>query len=112
MTVRDFLHDIYTVADSSPICGIPAIRRLTASAINLRIPVSSGQFIDAFFNEQTGRTAFAFIENEKRLFGADNTGGWHVHPFDNPDLHETRDEAMVFSDFIKLIEARLQNKQA
>lgn len=112
MTIRDFLHGIYAVAASSPICGIPAIRRLSASAINLRIPVSSGQFIDAFFNEQTGRTAFAFIENEKRLFGADNTGGWHVHPFDDPEQHEALKEPMNFLEFIELIEARLQNEQS
>lgn len=105
MTISDFLHDLHTVADSSPICGIPAIRRLTASAINLRIPVSSGQFIDAFFNEQTGRTAFAFIENEKRLFGADNTGGWHVHPFDDPSQHHMIEGPMAFRNFIEQVEA-------
>ena len=112
MTIRGFVHEIYTVVASSAICGIPTVRRLTASAINLRIPVTGEQFIDVFFNEETGRTAYALIKDEKRLFGADDTGGWHVHPFADPDHHAALKEPMTFVEFVKLIEIQLQNKPA
>lgn len=104
MTLREFLHDVFASADASSICGVPTLRRFTASAVNLRIPIVSGKFIDVFFNEETGRTAYALIKDTKRLFGADNTGGWHLHPFDAPDEHHSLDHPMTFDAFLALIE--------
>jgi hypothetical protein len=54
MTVRDFIHDIFSVAAVSPVCSIPTIRRLSPTAVNIRIPVLDNLFIDAFCNEITG----------------------------------------------------------
>ncbi len=84
-----------------PICDIPLIRRLTATAINLRIELTVGGFVDVFDNEQTGSTAYAWIRQGRRVYGADNTGGsWHQHPFVDPTLHETLPTEMSFADFV------------
>lgn len=83
------------------------VRRLTATSINLRIDMQTGGFVDAFHNEQTETTAFALIQQGQRVFGADNTGGWHIHPFEYPEHHEIIPAPMSFAEFIKEIEKRV-----
>ena len=60
--------------------------------------------MDAFYNQQTGTTAFALIREGRRVFGADNTGEWHVHPYADPDSHIALPGAMSFGDFVAEIE--------
>jgi hypothetical protein len=55
MSLVEFEQEVFVVALASPICDIPIVRRLGPSSINLRINMISGDFIDAFYNEQTGR---------------------------------------------------------
>jgi hypothetical protein len=104
MTLAEFEKQIYAVAVASLICHVPVVVRLTPTAIKLRIEVVTGGFIDAFYNEQTSTTAYAFIWQERRIFGADNTGGWHIHPFVEPLYHEPLPGSMSFEDFVKAIE--------
>ena len=85
---------------TSPICDIPRVVRLSSTAIKLRIELPNGDFIDAFYNEETDTTAYALIRQGQRVFGADNTGGWHVHPFTNPTRHDKLVDAMSFADFV------------
>lgn len=97
-------YEIFIVAHASPICGIPTIRRLTQTSVNIRVTLSDNQFIAAFHNEATGRTAFVLIQNNQRIFGADNTGGWHVHPFANPAQHDSLNAPMTFLESVRSIE--------
>jgi hypothetical protein len=104
VTLLEFEREILRVAMASPLCGIPTIRRLTATSINLRLNVTTGDFIDAFYNEHTGTTAFALIQQGQRIFGADNTGRWHVHPFADPTRHDPLSAPMSFAEFVAEIE--------
>jgi hypothetical protein len=104
MTLAEFERHVFAVAVASPICDIPVVRRLTSTFINLRVDVASGGFMDVFYNEQTGTTAFALIRQGQRVFGADNTGGWHVHPFAAPDRHNPLPDAMTWAEFVAEIE--------
>lgn len=104
MTLLECEHQVFAVAVASPICGIPLVRRLMPTSINLRVPVTVGGFVDVFYNEQTGTTAYALIQGGQRVFGADNTGGWHVHPFEEPTRHDSLSSAMSFAEFIAEIE--------
>jgi hypothetical protein len=104
MTLNEFEQTVFAVANRSPICETPTIRRLTPTTIGIRVPVTIGGFVDAFFNEQTGTIAFALIQNGARIFGADNTGGWHLHPFENPEEHLLLNDGMPFAEFIAAIE--------
>jgi hypothetical protein len=104
MTLAEFQRHIYDVALASPICGIPVIRRLSATFINMRVEITTGGFVDVFYNEETHTTAYALIRDGRRTFGADNTGGWHVHPFDDPAQHTPLPGEMSFADFMALIE--------
>jgi hypothetical protein len=104
MTLIEFEHDIYAVATASSICDIPTIRRLTSTSINLRINVTMGGFIEAFYNAHTGTVAFAWIYDGQRAFGADNTGGWHTHPFEAPESHNAVSEPVTFAHFVAELE--------
>ena len=106
MNLNEFEQHIFDVALGSSICDIPTLYRLTATSVNLRTEVLSGGFIEAFFNERTGTTAFALIRDRQRVYGADNTGGWHVHPFADPTQHVPLQEAMSFAEFVAEIEQR------
>jgi hypothetical protein len=79
-----------------------AIAKTAAATIHLEL--ASGAFVDAFYIEQTGTTAFALIEQDRRVFGVDNTGGWHVHPLSDPTQHQPLADAMTFAEFVAEIE--------
>ena len=104
MILEEFQREIFESALNSSTCSISEIRHITPTSINIRIPLIYGNFIDIFFNEETGTTAFALIENNKRIFGVDNTGGWHLHPFKSPDAHQEIAEPLSFIDFLQKIE--------
>ena len=52
MTLAEFERQVYAIAAASPICGVPLLRRLTPTSVNLRLDIATGDFIDVFFNEQ------------------------------------------------------------
>jgi hypothetical protein len=104
MTLVEFEQQIFTVAMASSLCGIPAVRCLTPTSISLRLSVATGGFVDAFYNEQTVTMAFALIRQGRRVFGADNAGGWHIHPFADPDRHDPLPGEMSFAEFVAEIE--------
>ena len=104
MTLAEFEQVFYNVVMASPICDVPFVRRLTPTFINLRVTVTVGGFVEAFYNEVTGTMAFVLIQDSSRVFGTDNTGGWHLHPFSDPTEHIPLSEAMSFADFIAAVE--------
>jgi hypothetical protein len=109
MTLTEFERQVYAVAATAPICGVPLLRRLTPTSVNLRLDIVTGDFIDVFFNEQTDTQAYAVIREGRRIFGADNTGGWHIRPWHRPTSHESLPEPMSFDAFVEAIERWLQN---
>lgn len=54
-----------------------------------RINLKGSRFLQFYYNEQTGTTAFALVENGRRIWGIDfdNIRGWHLHPLENPESH-------------------------
>ncbi|MCB0255055.1 MAG: hypothetical protein KDI55_15140 [Anaerolineae bacterium] len=105
MTLDEFQRQVFAVAISSPICEIPIVRRTSATSINLRIEITVGGFLDVFYNQQTGTTAYAWVIGERRIFGVDNTGGWHVHPIEDPAQHDHLEGPISFNDFVTQIES-------
>jgi len=104
VNLAEFEAQVYMVALASAVCNIPIVRRFTSTSISLRIGLKSGGFIDAFYNEQTETTAFALIDRDLRVFGADNTDEWHVHPFSHPARHEPLSSSLSFAEFVAEIE--------
>ena len=57
-----------------------------------RVLLEQDRFLQVYFNEETGTTAMALIEDEQRIWGVDydDLRGWHVHPVDDPDQHRVK----------------------
>ena len=104
MSINEFQHQVFEIALSSVICDIPIVRRVSPTSINIRIDLTVAGYIDIFYNQESDRIAYALIRDGQRIYGADNTGGWHFHPFDNPAQHVPLSAAMSFADFIEEIE--------
>jgi len=110
VNIPEFQYHIYEVAFSSAICDIPLVRRISPTSINLRIYLTVGGFIDVFYNQESNRVAYALIQEGQRIYGADNTGGWHVHPFADPLQHVPIISEMSFLDFVTEIEKFYHNQ--
>ena len=54
-----------------------------------RAILNKNRLLQIYFNELTGTTAFALIEEDRRIWGIDydNMRGWHLHPLKNPETH-------------------------
>ena len=62
-----------------------------------RATLEGNRYLQVYFNELTGTTAFALIEKEKRIWGIDfdNMRGWHLHPFQESESHRSITEKSV-----------------
>ena len=60
-----------------------------------RYHIGISLFIDIFYAIRTGKISFAVVEKGERVFGADNLGGWHCHPFGKPENHEPMVEPSI-----------------
>ena len=62
-----------------------------------RANLGGKRYLQVYFNELTGTTAFALIEKGKRIWGIDfdNMRGWHLHPFRESESHRSISEKSV-----------------
>ena len=67
-----------------------------------RASLQGNRYLQVYFNELTGTTAFALIEKGKRIWEIDfdNMRGWHLHPFGEPATHHSIGEKTV-QDIVK-----------
>lgn len=95
----DFARHLVEVAGQEKKVKTISLSILDSVVVKARFRLDS-RFIDVFYNGQTGTTAYSLIRGERRIFGADNTGGWHLHPKNNPDTHR-KCNPVSFEDFLK-----------
>jgi len=108
MTLEEFESQVISACTASPIVISVAVAGSGITWLRLRAYLIDGSFIEAFFNEATQRVAFARIREGNRIFGADNTGGWHWHPIEAPEEHIRTDEAVSFPAFLQRVEDDLK----
>lgn len=77
--------------------------------VKIRIYFTKLLFVDVFYNSDTEKTAYSLIDENKRFFGIDNTGSWHIHPFAELDTHKFCRE-ISFEDFMKMVVKKLFEK--
>lgn len=107
MTVDEFEAEVVAACLESPIVvGVSALGA-GLTWLRLRAYISDRMFIDSFYNEATGKVAFALVDGSERIFGADNTGSWHWHPFDDPNSHVPAGEPIPFLEFLRQVEEHL-----
>ncbi|WP_456474236.1 hypothetical protein [Candidatus Pyrohabitans sp.] len=56
--------------------------------LKIRVIFQEKVFLDIYYNSSNDRIDFVLIKDGKRIFGYDNLGGWHKHPFENPFKHK------------------------
>lgn len=106
LTLREtYQYFINVCAQSAIVIGVELLL-LEEPVLKLRAHVGPVAFLDVFVNVETGKTSFALIKDQQRIFGADNTRGRHLHPFDSPESHHICEE-MSLENFLTQIE---QNK--
>lgn len=77
-----------------------------AVVVRGRVLLEDDRFLQVYFNERTGTTAFALIEDEERVWGIDYDAvrGWHEHPLGHPEQHRDCDPMMP-SDAVEALAA-------
>lgn len=103
LTLEEFEKEIYQATSQWKWGEVPIILKLTPTSIKIRIYISHDIYIDCFFNEVTKKTSFTLVKEGGRIFGANNTGGWHIHPFENPSEHNPLVQPLSFSDFLEMV---------
>lgn len=103
MNALIFLQNVIDVCSKFEFVKTIDIILLDEPVAKARIEIESNIFIEVFFNAETQKYSFALIKNDERIYGIDNTKGWHIHPFENPKSHSPTEE-MTFSQFMQMIE--------
>jgi hypothetical protein len=112
MTLDEFEVQVISTCTASTVVVSVAVIGSGITWLRLRAYLQDESFIEAFFNEATQKIAFAHIQSGIRVFGADNTGGWHWHPQGVPEEHVPTQESVSFSEFIKRVEVDLKTRGA
>jgi hypothetical protein len=63
--------------------------------LKARYHIGISLFIDIFYAIRTGKISFAVVKEGERVFGIDNLGSWHCHPFRKPQNHVPVDEPSI-----------------
>ena len=107
LTAFEFARAVQDTCHHSKLVVSYEVQLLDDIVVKMRIALTAAAFIDLFYNADTGKCAYALIENNRRIFGADNAFiGWHIHPFDDPEQHIPCEE-MSFPEFLHRVEDRL-----
>lgn len=72
-----------------------------------RAILKKDRFLQIYFNELTSTMAFALVEKDKRIWGIDydNMRGWHYHPVETPDNHQSMDKKSIEEIIVMLSKA-------
>ncbi len=107
MTSSEFSAEIFEVCASSSVIVSVFIADAGSTWIRMRASLTDASFIEAFFNETRNKTAYAWVKERQRILGADNTWGWHWHPFTSPSAHISVEQPITFAEFLRKVEKHL-----
>lgn len=68
------------------------VRSLRLNSTKIRVYFNQEGFVEIFYAQKSAKFSFALILKQERVFGIDNSRGWHIHPLDNPGKHEPIEE--------------------
>ena len=81
----------------------------TRNQVRMRIFLANRTFLDVYYSAKTGKTAFAQIKDDQRIFGADNTNAaWHWHPYEAPQSHVFSNIIITFDQFLQRVEKAIK----
>ena len=110
MTTDDLLRQLATACQASNIVESYAVEEIDDDIMSVRVFLSDNSFVSVFHNLASGKVAFAWIQQGRRLYGKDNAKmGWHTHPFENPSEHR-HCEPVDFTTFLRELEDYLKQE--
>lgn len=104
VSIPEFRQSIQDVCSISQIVMHVQVISETKRQVRLRIFLVRRTFVDIYYSAKTGKTAFAQIKDNIRIFGADNMHNWHWHPYEDPQSHNFTNGEITFNDFLKRVE--------
>jgi hypothetical protein len=108
MTVDEFESHVVEICSASSVVGNIVNQNAGLDWFLVRAYLVDESFIDIFYNQKTGKTAFAQVREGCRIFGADNRKGWHWHPYEDPSQHVASPGAISFEEFLGRVEQALK----
>ena len=85
--VGEFSKEVIRICSESKIAKSWNVKIHEDVVVRIRIFLVEGSFIDIYYNAETEKISFAWIRNNKRVYGVDNLEYWHVHPIEDPERH-------------------------
>lgn len=108
VTTDDLLRELTTACQFASCVESFSVETSDEDILGVRVFLRDNTFINAFYNIATGKVAFAWIKEGKRLYGKDNTKmGWHVHSFGNPSAHKPCEQT-DFEHFLHEVDEHLR----
>ncbi|MBS1249508.1 MAG: hypothetical protein MAG431_01088 [Chloroflexi bacterium] len=107
MTSSEYAEKVLNTFNSTPFISSAFVANFGATWIKIRAFLADASYIDVFFNEVTRKTAYSWIKDDSRILGADNTQGWHWHPFEAPETHAPVEETVSLLNFLHEVEKHL-----
>jgi len=108
VSAEDFERHVLSICSASSAVKNIAIVKSGLTWLNVRAYLIDDSFVEIFHNRKTGKTAFAHIRDERRIFGADNKEGWHWHPREDPSSHVHSTSPITFEEFLNRVEEHLK----
>jgi len=110
MSVEKFAANVIAICSKSFAVASSTVLRLSVTWFKLRAYLTNESFVDVSYNEKTGKTTFAQIQDERRIFGADNKKGWHWHSYEDPERHDFVEDEITFEEFMKRVEEMMKTE--
>lgn len=109
MTVREFVDEVLETSKRFLWIKRSTLEETTVWA-GVRLWLDDS-FVEVFYREKTGNVSYAYIENGKRVFGANNMRiGWHLHPFGRVEEHRPI-EPLSIEKFLQMLEDELKKRK-
>ncbi len=105
MNAREFDQQVRNICANSPLVVKIIVLSASIEHIQLRILLTDFSFIDVYYHQVSGKTSYAQISDNKRIFAADNKRRfWHWHPREDPSQHIETGREIPFDEFLAEIE--------
>ena len=109
MTAREFEQQVRSFCANSALVARINVLSEGIDHTQLRIYLTDHSFIDVYHHQLSGKTSFAQILDDERIFAADNKRGiWHWHPLEDVTRHIPSDREITFEEFFREIEKNLK----
>lgn len=109
ISVEEFTGKVKRICDETDMVVRAIVLTESQHQVKFRILLNNRTIIAAYYNDENGKTGFAQLRNNLRVFGADNANGfWHWHPREDPSQHQASDYEVTFEEFLKEIEKNLE----